>query len=114
MSLERVLTTLESFGFTRVDAEVYVYLAKAGPQKGRELIAGLRMTKQQLYPALKSLQEKKVITRNRERPALFTALAFEELLIMLVQINMEQAKAVDQARKELLAHWQAIAKQDNS
>jgi hypothetical protein len=39
MSLGRVLRLLESMGFSRVDSEVYVYLAKTGPKSSRELSA---------------------------------------------------------------------------
>jgi predicted transcriptional regulator len=44
LSLERVLKTLEGFGLSRTDAEVYVYLAKKGSKKGRELANALQIT----------------------------------------------------------------------
>ena len=114
MSLERVLRTLEGFGFTRVAAEVYVYLAKTGPQKGRDLTSGLEMTKQQLYPILRGLQKKGVVTSSSERPALFTALAFEELLDLIVKLNIDQALIIKETKDELLANWRNVTKKNNT
>ena len=114
LSLERVLRLLEDFGFSRVDAEVYVYLAKAGPQKGKDLNNGLKMPKQQLYPALESLQKKGVVTRSSERTTLFSALTFEELLNLYVKLNVEKAQMIKETKQELLASWRDMTKKNNT
>ena len=114
MSLERVLKTLEGFGLSRMDAEVYVYLAKKGPKKGRDLANALQVTKQQLYPSLKNLKNKGVVTASLERPALFSAVAFEKVVELLIKIKVEQAKAIEETREELLSNWRDITKRDNT
>ena len=114
MSLERVLKTLESFGLSRVESEVYVYLAKAGPSKARDLSSGLRMPKQQLYPALKSLKKKGIVDSKPERSALFSAIPFEELLNLFMKLNAEKAKAIGETKKELVDSWHDTTKQNNS
>ena len=108
MSLERVLKTLEGLGLSRTDAEVYVYLAKKGPKNGRELADALQVTKQQLYPSLKNLRSKGVVTVSLERPALFSAVAFEKVVDLLIAIKVEQAKAIKETKKELLASWRSV------
>ena len=108
MSLERVLKTLEGLGLSRTDAEVYVYLAKKGPKNGRELADALQVTKQQLYPSLKNLRSKGVVTVSLERPALFSAVAFEKVVDLLIAIKVEQAKAIQETKKELLASWRSV------
>lgn len=114
MSLERVLRLLEDFGLSRVDAEVYVYLAKTGPQKSKDLNDGLKMPKQQLYPALESLQKKGVVARSSQLPALFSALAFEELLNRYVKLNVDQAQIIKETKGELLASWHDMTKKNNT
>ena len=108
MSIERVLKTIEAFGLSRMDAEVYVYLAKEGPKKGRELAKALQVTKQQLYPSLKNLKEKGVVTASLEHPALFSALAFEKVVELLIAVKVEQAQAFKETKKELIDSWQSI------
>jgi sugar-specific transcriptional regulator TrmB len=114
MSLKRVLKTLESFGLSRVESEVYVYLAKAGPSKAKELGTGLRMTKQQLYPALKGLKEKGIIASRPERARLFSAIAFEELLNLFMKLSAEKAKVVRETKQELVDSWRDMINQNNN
>ena len=114
MSLERVLKTLEGLGLSRTDAEVYVYLAKKGPKNGRELADALQVTKQQLYPSLKNLKDKGVVTVSLERPALFSAVAFEKVIELLIAIKVEQAKAFEETKKELMESWWSINWQEQT
>jgi sugar-specific transcriptional regulator TrmB len=109
LSKERVLKTLEGLGLSRVDAEVYVYLAKKGPRKGRKLANDLQITKQQLYPSLRNLEKKGIVTTSLDRPALFSALAFEKVLELLITIKMNQAKAIKETKKELLKSWLSMS-----
>jgi sugar-specific transcriptional regulator TrmB len=114
LSLERVLKTLEGFGLSRTDAEVYVYLAKKGSKKGRELASALKITKQQLYPCLKNLKNRGIVTVSLERPALFSAVAFEKVVELLIKIKVQQAKAIKETKKELLASWRSISWQEQT
>lgn len=109
-----MLRTLESFGLKRVDAEVYVYLAKKGTQKVIDIAGALKIRKQQLYPILKTLQDKGVVTASPEHPALFSAVAFEKALDLLIEANMEQAKAIKETKEELLSSWRSMTKRDNA
>lgn len=106
--MERVLKILDGFGFSRVDSEVYVYLAKTGPQNGKDLTAGLGLSKYQLYLALKNLKEKGVITSNLENNKVYSAVTFEELLNAYIELNEQQAEIIRQTKKELLESWKNI------
>jgi len=114
VSKELVIQLLENFGFSRLDAEVYIYLAKTGPHKDRDLIEGLRLAKQQLFPVLNSLQKKGVVTSSSEHPKLFSAIAFEDLLDLYVKMNIEQAKIIKETKKELLINWQNATQDPNT
>jgi sugar-specific transcriptional regulator TrmB len=108
LSLERILKTLEAFGISRTYSEVYLYLAKKGPKKGREVANALQISKQQLYPILQNLKHKGIINSSIDRPALFSALAFEEVLELLITIKVDQAKAIKETKKELLKSWRSM------
>jgi len=85
LNLERVLKILVSLGFTSTEAKVYIYLAKMDPQKTKDIVAGLRITRQQLYPILNNLQKKGVVDTDSKHPALFSALTIEKLLDLQVK-----------------------------
>jgi sugar-specific transcriptional regulator TrmB len=108
LSLERVLKTLEAFGLSHTDSEIYLYLAKKGPKKGREVANALQISKQKLYPSLKKLKNKGIINTSFDRPALFSVLAFEEVLELLITIRVDQAKAIRETKKELLKSWRSM------
>jgi len=84
LSLERVIKALIGFGLTRVDAEVYVYLAKKGPQKAVDLAKALNINKQKIYASLKNLQTKGLVSKDR---TIFSALPFEEALDLLIKMK---------------------------
>jgi HTH-type transcriptional regulator, sugar sensing transcriptional regulator len=114
MSLERVIKILERLGFSRVDAEVYVYLAKTGPKEGREVTIGLRMTKQQLYHVLRHLKKKGVVTSIKGHPNLFSALDFKELLKLYIELNQQQAQSIEEVKKEVLESWRDMEPHKNN
>jgi len=113
LSLERIIKTLEGFGLKRIDAEVYVYLAKKGPLKAGEVATALKLSKQKLYPILKNLQNRGMVTVNLQCPSLFIAVAFEKVLNMLVKADLEQAQAIKETNKELLSSWRSMTSRDN-
>ena len=102
MSLERVIKALIGLGLSRSDAEVYVYLAKKGPQTVVDLARALNITKHKIYSRLENLQIKGLVTEDR---TLFSALPFEEALDLLIKTKKEQAQALQESKEELLAKW---------
>ncbi|MCZ2808765.1 MAG: hypothetical protein O2V44_05370 [Candidatus Bathyarchaeota archaeon] len=114
MSLERIIKTLEGFGFKRIEAEVYVYLAKKGPLKAGKIAAALNLSKQKLHPILKNLQNQGMVAVSPQYPFLFFAVEFEKVLDMLVKADLEQAQAIKETKKELLSSWRSMTKRDNN
>ena len=94
MSLERIIKTLESFGFKRKEAEVYVYLGKKGPQEVNDLAEALKIRKRQLKFILKNLQGRGVVTASYERATMYAALDFEKTLDLLEKENIQETKVL--------------------
>lgn len=103
MSLERVIKALIGLGLTRSDAEVYVYLAKKGPQIGVDLVKALNFSRKKFYASLKNLQTKGLVTKDRR---IFSPLPFEEALDLLIKKEKEQAQAMHESKEELLTTWE--------
>jgi sugar-specific transcriptional regulator TrmB len=113
MSLKRVLETLKSIGLSHVESEVYVYLAKVGPSRARDVVSALKVSKKQLYPSLRSLERKGIVTSKPEHTTLFSALTFEELINRYVKLNVEQAEITKKTKQELLNSWRNMANKNN-
>ena len=101
MSLERVIMALIGLGLSRTDAEVYVYLAKKGPQKVVDLAKALKYNKQKIYAILKHLQTRGLVTKDR---TIFSASPFEETLELLIEREKKQTTHI-QENKELFVNW---------
>ena len=102
MSLERVIKALVGLGLTRLEAEVYVYTAKKGPQTVMDLFKALNYSKHQISTGLKTLATKELITKDG---SMFSAITFEEALELLINREKKQAKSIEESKKELIVNW---------
>ena len=102
MSLERIINILTEIGLTRIQAEIYVYLAKKGPKTVGYLTRTLLYTRKEIEQSLKMLQAKGLLTRNQ---IMFCALPFEEALTLLIETKKEQAQVMTKEKEELLVSW---------
>ena len=107
-SQEKVFKTLVDLGLAKIDAKVYVFLAKKGPRKAQDVAGFLRISKQQLYPSLRSLQSKGLVNATLEHPARFSAVPFEKALDLFAKAKMEEAKSIQQNKDKILTDWQSI------
>ena len=102
MSLELIIKALVSLGLSRLHAEVYVYIAKMGSQTVKDLDVALNYSRNQIYKSLGMLAAKALVTKEG---ITFSAIPFEEALDMLIKLKEEQAKTMNQRKKELLVNW---------
>ena len=105
---ERVFKTLTGLGFSDIEAQVYVFLSKKGLKRGRDISLALKMNKQQLYPSLKNLQSKGVVSVTLEHPAQFSAIPFEKVLDLYLKTKMEEVRRIQQSKDQILNDWQSI------
>jgi sugar-specific transcriptional regulator TrmB len=105
---------LVDLGFDQVDAQVYVFLAKKGMQKARDIYKATKLTKQQLYPSLKRLQSKGVVNSTFEHPARFNAIPFERVLDIFIKAKIEETRNLQKSKTEILANWKNLKIEDDT
>jgi len=66
------------------------------------------MKKQQLYPLIRSLQSRAIVESSLDRPAIYTAVAFEKVLDLFAKTKIEEAKIIQQSKEEILFDWKSI------
>jgi HTH-type transcriptional regulator, sugar sensing transcriptional regulator len=108
MGQDQVLNTLTSLGLSRLDSQVYIYLSKKGPQKGKEISKALQIQKQQLYRSLKYLQSKGIVSSTIEHPARFSAVPFDKVVDIFIRTKMAEAQNIQANKDQILVHWKAI------
>ena len=92
---------------------MYIYLAKKGPKKGSDIIKTLQMPKQQLYPILKKLQKKGILTSTFEKPARFCAISFDRVIDLFTKTKMEEIKRIQNNKNQLISEWTSIRVEEN-
>jgi DNA-binding MarR family transcriptional regulator len=105
ISVNRVLQLLRAMGLTMNESEIYVYLAKTGPQSIEDLGKALGITKQQLHRILKNLQEKGVIAHNPQMIEVVSATTFEEILEFYLKRSKDKVRKIAENKDELLTMW---------
>lgn len=113
MSREWVLKTLEGLGLSKVEAEVYLFLAQTGPVKAIDIAKTLKLHKQQVHRSLKSLQTREMVKANHELTTQYAAVSLEKVLDQFMKEKKEQAKTLQASREELLSNWRSMIEKNS-
>jgi sugar-specific transcriptional regulator TrmB len=105
-----VENVLKDFGLTEKEIEVYVFLAKRGVLKSREVARQVRKDKAQVLRILKSLQNKGLVESTLEAPKRFVVVPFENALDAFVKAKRDEADLIESTKKDLLLYWKSISK----
>ncbi len=109
LSQETIKNALRKFGLTEKEAEVYIFIAKRGAQKGGEIAKHLKRNKGQIYRILKRLQRKGLVESTLEFPTRFTAISLETLIDSFIKSKREEVALVEKTKKDLLDDWKNIS-----
>ena len=101
---------LSSFGLTEKEIEIYIFLAKHGVIRSREIISGLRIHRADVYRILKSLQSKGLVEPTLESPARFIIVPFEIVLESFIKAKHYEAIVIEKSKQDLLEDWKNISK----
>ena len=110
MSEEIIREVLKNFGLTEKELEIYIFLAKNEPLRGRIIALNLKMQKAQVYRSLKGLQKKGVVQITIESPTRFVAVPFEKVIDLFIKTTHQQAAQIEIAKENLILNWQKINK----
>jgi sugar-specific transcriptional regulator TrmB len=107
---ETIHQILNELGLTQKEIEVYIFLAKHGVLKSREVAIQIRKDKAQVLRILKSLQSKSMVESSLQTPKRFSAVPLEKALDEFVKSKREEATLIEKAKKDLLAFWKTSSK----
>jgi sugar-specific transcriptional regulator TrmB len=92
-------------GLSQTDAKIYIHIATKGPETARKIIGSLPINKRQIYRSLKSLQNKGIALINSEVPSEFSALPFERVVDILLEMKHNQAKSLEESKAVLISDF---------
>jgi len=110
LSKERIINAFKGLGFSNIDTQVYVFLAKEGPHKMREITLALNLQENKVHRSLTDLQNIRIVKASIKHPLEFAAIPFNEIIDLFIKIKKEQAKTIRQSKEELMKSWKKIIK----
>jgi predicted transcriptional regulator len=113
MSEGRITKALKTFGLSTIDIPVYIFLAKTGPCRTQKIEKDLKLEKGALDKSLKDLSNLGIITFSIKDPSKFTAMPFEDVISLIIEIKKEQAETLKATKEELLSAWRSLTEKDD-
>jgi sugar-specific transcriptional regulator TrmB len=107
LSYERIFSLLTQFGLSQREAQIYLYLAREGPQQIRNISQALKSSDNQVYRSLKNLSEKQIVFVQKYPPN-FSAAPFEEVLEYFRKGSLEDAKGIEEKKSKVLLIWRSM------
>ena len=114
MSEKRVISALKGLGLSLSDAQVYIFLAKNGATRIQRIEKDLNIEKGVLDESLKDLSNLGIIHFSIKDPSMFTAIPFEDVIDVFIEVKKEQAKTMQESREDLLSTWKTILKKNSA
>jgi len=105
VSEETIDRILKECGLRQSEVEVYVFLAKHGLLKSRDVARQLKKDSAQVLRVLKALQSRGLVEPTLETPQRFSAAPFEKVLDSFVKAKREEADLIERTKEDLLLYW---------
>jgi len=107
-SLKIIEDTLLKFDLSKNEIRVYIYLARSGICKAREISDALSLHRTETYRILRDLEKRGLVSSVLEKPLKFMATAFEETLDALIEAKKMKIQRLEREKKNLINIWFSI------
>lgn len=110
-SLKIIENTLLKFGLSRNEIRVYIYLARSGMRKAREISEALSLHRTETYRILRDLEKRGLTSSILEKPLKFIATPFEEAIDSLIKAKKLKIQLLERKKQDLIDIWFSIPQQ---
>ena len=100
--------TFLQFDLSRNEIRVYLYLARSGVQKARDISDALSLHRTETYRILRDLEKRGLLSCILEKPLRFTAVPFSEAYDILVKTKKLNVQILERKKKDLVDLWASI------
>lgn len=108
--MERLSKRLLSFGFTKEEARVYIFLLGMGPCPARVISRRFDANRMKTYRTLKALEEKGLVQRIMGRPIRFVAASLGETLRQHIDELKSTLSDLEKSEAEILDELEKLSK----
>jgi sugar-specific transcriptional regulator TrmB len=100
--------TFLQFDLSRNEIRVYLYLARSGVQKARDISDALSLHRTETYRILRDLEKRGLLSCMLEKPLRFKAVPFSEAYDILVKTKKLNVQLLERKKQDLVDLWSSI------
>jgi len=107
-SLKIIKHMLAKFGLSNNEIRVYIYLARSGARKAREVSDALSLHRTETYKILRSLEKRGLVSSVFEKPLKFIATSFEKTIDILIKAKKLKIQFLERKKKDIVDLWLSL------
>lgn len=108
LTLEKIKNELISFGLTKSQAKVFIYLGKYGSKTASEIAKALQLPRTETYHLVNSLQNMGMVVAELSHPTKYTAMNMREAVATLVKQEQERIDVLANKEESISEMWKEI------
>jgi len=108
LTLEKIKNELISFGLTKSQAKVFIYLGKYGSKTASEIAKALQLPRTETYHLVNSLQNMGLVIAELAHPTKYTAMDMREAVATLVKQEQDRIDTLANKEESLSEMWKEI------
>ena len=108
LTLEKIKNELISFGLTKSQAKVFIYLGKYGLKTASEIAKALQLPRTETYHLVNSLQNMGLVVAELSHPTKYTAMDMKEAVSTLVKQEQDRIDTLANKEESLSEMWKEI------
>ena len=108
LTLEKIKNELISFGLTKSQAKVFIYLGKYGSKTASEIAKALQLPRTETYHLVNSLQNMGLVIAELAHPTKYTAMDMREAVATLVKQEQDRIDILANKEESLSEMWKEI------
>jgi sugar-specific transcriptional regulator TrmB len=107
-SLKIIKGALAKFGLSNNEIRIYIYLARSGARKAREVSDALSLHRTETYKILRSLEKRGLVSSVFEKPLKFIATSFEKTIDILIKAKKLRIEFLERKKKDIVDLWSSL------
>jgi sugar-specific transcriptional regulator TrmB len=108
LTLEKIKNELISFGLTKSQAKVFIYLGKYGLKTASEIAKALQLPRTETYHLVNSLQNMGLVVAELSHPTKYSAMDMSEAVSTLVKQEQDRVDTMANKEESLSEMWKEI------
>jgi HTH-type transcriptional regulator, sugar sensing transcriptional regulator len=108
LGIEKITEDLTTFGLTKTQAKVFIYLGKYGSKTSPEVCKDLKLPRTETYHILNILTNRGIVVTEFSHPTKFSALPIDKAMTIMLKSEQTKVNMLEEKEQEIAKLWKQI------